>query len=155
VVSLATSSATIYAAVNFQTTVPGFCRSCSSLRKLAELSCDRLVTSAAFSPDNARVVTGSDSNNVSIWDASTGKKLLEFRGHDGAVRAAAFSRDGNRIVTGGVDGNVKVWNASTGQLLAEMRGRSGTVLYVEFALDGLKVLTGSDDNTARVWDVES
>jgi WD40 repeat protein len=74
---------------------------------LSGVHADRPITSFAFSPDNSRVVAGVDTNNVLIWDSSTGKKLLEFQGHNGAIRAAAFSRDGNRIVTGGVDANDK------------------------------------------------
>src|SRR5262249_801611 len=35
------------------------------------------LTSAAFSPDGARVATGDEEGNVQVWDAHSGKPLLE------------------------------------------------------------------------------
>jgi hypothetical protein len=35
----------------------------------------RLLTSAAFSPDGSRIVTGSNDNTAKVWDARTGEEL--------------------------------------------------------------------------------
>src|SRR5262249_39370461 len=43
------------------------------------------VTSASFSPDGSRVVTGGDST-AKVWDAKTGAELLTLKGHTGGVR---------------------------------------------------------------------
>ena len=58
---------------------------------------------AAFSPDGARIVSGSDDSTVRVWDAASGAELLVLRGHEGSVKAAAFSPDGARIVSGSDD----------------------------------------------------
>ena len=58
------------------------------------------VSAAAFSPDGARIVSGSDDGTVRVWDAASGAELLVLRGHEGLVVPAAFSPDGARIVSG-------------------------------------------------------
>ena len=64
---------------------------------------------AAFSPDGARLVSGSDDNTVRVWDAASGAELLLLRGRKDGVLAAEFSPDGARIVSGSEDGTVRVW----------------------------------------------
>ena len=46
---------------------------------------DAAVNSAAFSPDGARVVTGSDDNTARIWDTATGQTIAVLKGHDDEV----------------------------------------------------------------------
>jgi WD40 repeat protein len=43
------------------------------------------VRSVAFSPDSARLASGSDDSTVKIWDASSGKCLQTLEGHSGPV----------------------------------------------------------------------
>ena len=67
------------------------------------------VSSVAFSPDGARIVTGSWDHTAKVWDAQTGRELLTLTGHTGFVFSAVFSPDGSRIVTNSSDGTAKVW----------------------------------------------
>jgi len=69
------------------------------------------VTSASFSPDGTRIVTGSGDKTAKVWDAKTGAEVLTLKGHTDAVVAASFSPDGTRIVTGSHDNTAKVWDS--------------------------------------------
>ena len=51
-----------------------------------------------------RVLIGSADSTASIWCADSGKCLLSFMGHGGAVYAAAFSSDGASVITGSYQG---------------------------------------------------
>jgi hypothetical protein len=109
------------------------------------------VWAAGFSPDGARIVSGSYDQTVRVWDAASGKQLLVLRGHEGPVWAAGFSPDGARIVSGSDDKTVRVWDAASGKELLVLRGHEGPVYAVGFSPDGTRIVSGSWDQTVRVW----
>src|SRR5215471_15081226 len=47
------------------------------------------VSSASFSPDGWRVLTGSYDRTARVWDARTGAELLALKGHTGLVMWAS------------------------------------------------------------------
>jgi WD40 repeat protein len=118
-----------------------------------------LVTSASFSPDGTRILTGSLDRTAKMWDARTGSPQIELKAHLNGATSVAFSPDGARVATGGGESNkrgeVKVWDARTGALLLELKGHTGAVYGVAFSPDGTRILTGSLDRTAKVWDARS
>jgi WD40 repeat protein len=69
------------------------------------------ITSIAFSPGGTRIVSGSQDNNIRVWDLSTGKTIVVFGGHTHAVNSVAFSPNGSRIISGSFDYAIRVWEA--------------------------------------------
>eukprot|EP01045_Picozoa_sp_COSAG04_P060876 COSAG04_NODE_30960_length_259_cov_0.987500_1_plen_51_part_01 len=51
------------------------------------------MSSASFSPDGTKVVSGSFDQTVRIWDAVTGECEQTLEGHSSAVYSASFSPD--------------------------------------------------------------
>jgi len=113
------------------------------------------VLAAAYSPDGARIVTGSADRTARIWDARTGAQLAVLSGHRGSVNFPAYSRDGTRIATAGADKTVRIWDARTGAYLGVLTGHRDEVNCVAFSPDGRRVLTASEDGTARIWDADT
>jgi hypothetical protein len=107
----------------------------------------------AFSPDGARLATGSADGSARVWDAASGKQLLEVR-HGSQVAAVVFSPDGARLATGSADDSARVWDAASGNQLLEVR-HDYVVKAVVFSPDGAWLATGSADDSARVWDAAS
>src|SRR5262249_32277404 len=56
---------------------------------------------AAFSPDSRLLVTGGHDGVVRVWDAVTGRPVVQLEAHNGDVGSIAFSSDGRWLVTGG------------------------------------------------------
>jgi WD40 repeat protein len=111
-----------------------------------------LVNSAAFSPDDRRIVTASNDKTARLWDDKTGTALATLSGHTSWVLSAAFSPDGARVVTGSQDGTARLWDANTGAGLATLSGHRGKVNSVAFSPDGTRVVTASQDGNVRLWD---
>ena len=91
---------------------------------IPQLGHSKDVTSVAFSPDGARVLTGSIDKTAKLWDAGTGKLLRTFTGHTSGVWSVAFSPDGGRVLTGSGDHTAKLWDAGTGELLTTFKGHT-------------------------------
>jgi predicted NACHT family NTPase len=113
------------------------------------------VSSASFSPDGSRVVTGSADATAKIWDARTGAEVLALKGHTDAVESVSFSPDGSRVVTGSIDKTAKVWDARTGAEVLALKGHTRPVEFASFSPDGSRVVTGSADATAKIWDART
>ncbi|MEQ1906438.1 MAG: protein kinase, partial [Pirellulaceae bacterium] len=110
------------------------------------------VMSIAFSPDGARIVSGSSDNTLKLWDAATGQELRTLQGHTEDVLSVAFSPDGARIVSGSQDNTLKLWDAATGQEQPTLQGHKEYVSSVAFSPDGARIVSGSLDNTLKLWD---
>lgn len=109
----------------------------------------------AFSPDGQKIVATGYRGQVTVHDTETGKRTLDFKGHDRAGRVAAFAPDGRWFVTAGGDDTAKVWEARDGSERAALRGHDGGILSVAVAPDGSRILTCGEDKTVRIWDATS
>jgi WD40 repeat protein len=81
---------------------------------------NRTYFSARFSPFGNRLVTTATSTEglkylpvAEVWDAGTGRRVLELHGADGTD--AACTRDGGTIVTASRKAGARVWNATSGE----------------------------------------
>jgi WD40 repeat protein/serine/threonine protein kinase len=118
------------------------------------------VSSLAFSPDGARLVSGCEDSSVRLWDATTGKELATFRGHTANVQSVAFSPDGQWLASAGDDGVVKLWDALRGAEPVTLSGGDGSkwLSDVIFNADGqvLYSFSGWSTNGApdgiKLWD---
>ncbi|MGW6729194.1 WD40 domain-containing protein [Nocardia sp. NPDC055029] len=108
-----------------------------------------IVSAAAWSPDNTRVVTGG-SDNARIWDANTGESLLTLADHTDAVNSAAWSPDNTRLITGSNDQTARIWNADTGETLLTLTDHTSAVMAVAWSPDNTRVLVSSD--SFRIYD---
>ncbi len=105
-----------------------------------------------------RVITGSKDGTAKIWDATTGKLLVELAGHTAAVTCVAFSPDGSRALTGSQDNTCKLWDSQrekSGKEILTLPGHTQEVTSVSFSPDGRNVLTSSRDGTAIIWLAET
>jgi WD40 repeat protein len=128
------------------------------------------VTSIDYSADGKRIVTaGGDHSNLSLpdrspnkahrgwdiklWDAATGKRLLDLKGPGMYVTKARISADGKRIVSS-ANPTVTVWDVDTGKELLVLKNAASYSLAI--SPDGRQIVLGDHPtHTVRLWDVAS
>jgi WD40 repeat protein len=68
-----------------------------------------LVTSVVFSPDGARLASGSIDQTVVIWDMRQRSTWAVLTGPDLDILTVAWSPDGHRLYTAGADRTISTW----------------------------------------------
>jgi WD40 repeat protein len=100
----------------------------------------------AFSPDGRHIASGSarlaeaEPSYLKVWDATTGREVLDPRGDGIDAACVAFSPgDGRWIVTGSASGDIIVWDATTGKQRHKLSGHDTFVSSVAFSPDGRRL----------------
>jgi F-box and WD-40 domain protein CDC4 len=122
-----------------------------------------VVTCLQFDTD--KILTGSDDNNINVYDTRSGALRAKLIGHEGGVWALQY--EGNTLVSGSTDRSVRVWDIEKGEERQVFRGHTSTVRCLQIVLptkigenaEGKPIMmpkypliiTGSRDSTLRVW----
>jgi WD40 repeat protein/serine/threonine protein kinase len=112
------------------------------------------VASAAVSPDEKLVATGSWDHSAKIWDINTGRAIRKLEGgHAGYINSVEFSPDGKELLTASDDFTARLWDVASGKPTPIVfTGHTARVLSATFSPDGTRVLTVSGDKSAVIWD---
>lgn len=108
------------------------------------------LANAAFSPDGRFVVTASEDNTATIWDAESSAPVRELP-HNDRVFSARFSPNGTQVVTACLDGWAYVWSAATGQKLFSLGPCPRGASFAGYSRDGTLIAVTSYGGRTGVW----
>jgi len=102
-----------------------------------------------FSPSGRLLATTLSNDDVVLWDAASGRRMMSLRGHRGAVIQTDFSPQDDYAATE-IGDSTRLWRL----------GRDDTVLgrhqehivSIASSADGSRLVSASRDGTATIWD---
>lgn len=124
---------------------------------------NQTVLSVASTPDG-RVVAGTMSGHIAIFDDVTESPTRIWQGQTAPVKLVAFRPDGREIATSAsVDGTVRIWNPEDGEptLIIPLAIGEGTVEAIAYhptlpilAAAGVRLGLGAD-GAIKLWNTET
>jgi len=126
----------------------------SPMQRVAVLPNDMIddIYGLAWSPDGARLATGSLFGIVRIWDVASAQRLVQVRLQGASAEGVSWSPDGRLLAVAAGSQGTKLLDASTGEELYTLPGSAESEAWdVAFSPDGRSLATASRDGVARVW----
>ena len=113
------------------------------------------VKAADFTPDGKKLLTIYFDSSTKIWDAHTGKLLVDVKVGNIYVNNLSFSKDGKNFTLGLASGNAHVYTIDKGTLLIDLKGEANYLSSVIYSLDGKRLLITSNGGSAKLFDAET
>ena len=134
----------------------------------SELHHDTEITTAAFSPDEHLLLTGSTDDDARLWPiaggrvATSGSEVLcegsSEHTHTADLTRVLFSPDGRRALTASKDQTAILWDLTNGRKASRriaVLHHSAYVNDAAFNARGNLILTSSGEPKLRAWSVET
>jgi WD40 repeat protein/transcriptional regulator with XRE-family HTH domain len=118
-----------------------------------------IVTSAAWSSDGTRLVSGSGYNGsgeIFVWDARSGERVQALVEHPGVVSTLTWGPSGDLVVSGSTDGRLRWWEVqSVGGLkcFRVQEAHQGLVRSLKVSPDGSLLASCGDDGAIALCDM--
>ncbi|WP_158520991.1 protein kinase domain-containing protein [Fuerstiella marisgermanici] len=107
----------------------------------------------SFSPNGSTIATGSNDRHIRIWDAASGKGLMELPGHSDYVTSISYSRDGTRIVSAGESCRIRIWHATSMQPLLDLVvPQEVPAVYAELSPDNNRLAVLDKNDTVSIFE---
>jgi WD40 repeat protein/uncharacterized membrane protein len=113
----------------------------------------KVVAIGSWSPNGERFVTRG-VGGAKVYEAATGRQLLDLSVPQTNILQALWSPDGSRILIRERGDTVTVWDAQSGQQLIQITDMV-FALWADWSPDSDFVAIGAADGFVHVWDVAS
>ena len=112
---------------------------------------NKRIDHLAFSPNGKLLACCGSSQDISLWDLSTGKDIRRLSGGNYVYRVA-FSPDGKMLASGSYPGLYRLWDLNTFQPVREFSSGRVATTCVAFSQDGRTLATSAGPGIC-LWDV--
>lgn len=134
-------------------------RAIQASRLTLALTSSREQYAVKFSPDGKRIATGDRGSDITLWDSTTGRRLLTLSTPGATfVTALAFTPDGRRLGASYQQGGVVIWDLDTQKATRYPQGAgqptsaaADHAWAVDISPDGKLVAGGFSDGQVVVW----
>jgi WD40 repeat protein len=98
---------------------------------------DGKVHDSGWSRNGRLLVTSGFDTTVRVWEASTGKLLMNVKPFGNFACSVAFAPDSRSVAAGSSnDGQLKIYDVATGKAVREIQTTDSTLFAMEYSPDG-------------------
>ena len=110
-----------------------------------------------YSPDSRYIANGGETNELTLWDAQTGKVFAKLPGATGDKLAASFSPDGTLLVTTAMGTPVRLWDltrvTTSGVNSAALPAPNARIIASRWTDDSRLILLFEATGSIEVWGI--
>lgn len=109
-----------------------------------------------FGQDQLLLATGLSNGRIKIWDAYTGKLLLNLMDHADVVRDLTFAPDGSlMLVSASKDNTLRVWDLKDdGNMVKVLRGHPGWVYCSAYSPNSSMLCSVGSLKAVFLWNMD-
>jgi len=127
---------------------------------LADITGDRGITAAAFSPDGRWLaIAPQGAGTIEVWHPRSVVRQRVLAAGEAAVTRIVFAPDGMRVAAAveSAAGNceVRCWRLTDGETEMVLARHERGAVGLAFSPDGAKLLTTAGEGTVRLWEAGS
>jgi WD40 repeat protein len=108
-----------------------------------------------FSPDQTKIATLTDQNDIWVWSAKNGKILNFPTRQKEELVAIAFNQKGDKLFSATITGTFLEWDLNTPTVKPIILTHDAVINSHELSNDGRWVVTGARDKAVKIWDVNN
>eukprot|EP00397_Hematodinium_sp_SG-2012_P030477 GEMP01032283.1.p1 GENE.GEMP01032283.1~~GEMP01032283.1.p1 ORF type:complete len:556 (+),score=122.18 GEMP01032283.1:281-1948(+) len=112
------------------------------------------VNTVTFSPNGRRVITGSHTGEMTIWNANQFHFENNMQAHTAAIRALCWSPAEEILLSGDSLGQIKLWDQYFYNS-QNFQAHKESLREISMSSTGQKFATCADDSHAKVWDFKT
>ncbi|KAJ2488574.1 WD repeat-containing protein 33 [Coemansia sp. RSA 2050] len=104
-----------------------------------------------WTPDSRRLVTGSYTGELTLWNGLSFNFDTIMQAHDSAIRSMEWSHNAQWMITGDQGGIIKYWQPNMNNVKVTAGHKSG-IHGLSFSPSDTKFASASDDQQIKIWD---
>jgi WD40 repeat protein/uncharacterized caspase-like protein len=112
----------------------------------------KFIRALAFSPDDRLLASGGWECSVRVWEAASGRRVLNLIGHSDNIETVVFSPDGRTLYSAG-DTTIQFWDIPSGRKGRALSDKEFLIRALAISTDG-RWLASADDGV-ELWDINS
>ncbi|MCP3028315.1 WD40 repeat domain-containing protein [Halobacillus sp. A5] len=108
------------------------------------------VNKVKYHPNERLLVSAGFNGELYLWDVDSGKKLMEFKGHNQTVNCVIWLEKGKKLLSASGSGTILVHEISSSEPVQNLQDLKSGVSHMHLTCDSRYLLTSNKKSMLRI-----